>query len=302
MAIRLMCSLACTALFLGDGLFLRQVVCADNALVRGRVMLPTVVSATAADDRPVKVKDAAFTAAKLKWEVSVPSPNPESMLQRFVEECVQISKGSLKVSRSKIDAILPDKIVVHRDYRICRFETTQELYRLVMGVNPSRWTGPRNSVERVSYFDAVQFCKKLTDILRDRDLITEAQTVRLPSDAEWEYACRAKTTTKYCFGDSATGASQDASIDDYAWHSGNAAGNDPSVGKLKPNRWMLADVHGYLWEFTQATSGDIEGRSSRVRIWGGSWRASSLDCGSSSIRQVSSTEKAADLGFRCVIQ
>ena len=298
--IRLMYFVACVGVFLVGGFFFHQTASANDALV------PAFVSASVctslADEDQVKKKEAAFMAPKLKWQVSVPSPDAESMLQRFVEECVQISKGSLKVSRGKIDAVLPDEIIIRRDYKICRFETTQELYKLMMGVNPSRWTGPRNSVEQVSYFDAVQFCKKLTAALRDRDLITKAQSVRLPTDAEWEYACRATAKTKYCFGDSATESPQVASIDDYAWHSGNAAGNDPSVGKLKPNRWMLADVHGYLWEFTQAASGGVEGRSLLVRAWGGSWRASPLECGCSSLRQVSSTEKAADLGFRCVIQ
>lgn len=241
-------------------------------------------------------------SGELKWAVDVPSPDGNAMLQRFVEECVQISKGTLKVSRTESDSALATQIVVDRSYRICRFETTQELYQLVMAGNPSRWTGPRNSVEQVSYLDAVQFCKKLTAMLRSRELINEGQRVRLPTDAEWEYACRAGATTKYCFGDLGTTESGEMVLDGYAWHTGNAAGNDPSVGKLKPNRWKLADVHGYLWEFTQPASPETIDQASSVRIWGGSWRASPLQCGCSSIRQVSTGAKAPDLGFRCVIQ
>lgn len=237
-----------------------------------------------------------------KLAVSDPSPDAATMLQRFVDECVEVSKGALTISRGQSDSELPKQLVIERSYRICRFETTQELYQLVMGVNPSRWPGPRNSVEQVTYSDALQFCEKLTAMLRSRDLIEEDQLVRLPTDAEWEYACRAGATTKYCFGDPSEAESGGLMLDEYAWHTGNAAGNDPSVGKLKPNRWKLADVHGYLWEFTQATARAPLASASDVRIWGGSWRASPLECGCSSIRHVSSTLKAPDLGFRCVIQ
>lgn len=286
MVLKLLCLVCCTAVVLAGGLAYQQASSANGEPI-----------SVAADDND------AFSAAAapLKWEVSVPSPDKQSMLQRFVDECIAVSKGTLKVPRSKSDSQLPTPIVIQSEYRICRFETTQELYQLVMGVNPSRWTGPRNSVEQVSYFDVLQFCKKLTALLRSANLIEEDQEVRLPTGAEWEYACRAKATTKYCFGDAGASASGISLVDEYAWHSGNAAGNDPSVGKLKPNRWMLADVHGYLWEFTQATSEELKGEAFPVRVWGGSWRASPMECGCSSIRQVSSTAKAPDLGFRCVI-
>lgn len=241
-------------------------------------------------------------ASELSWAVNQPSPDKESTLRRFIEECVLISKGTLKVPRGQSDSMLSNKLMIERGYRMSRFETTQELYQLVMGVNPSRWTGPRNSVEQVTYSDALNFCRKLTVMLRSRGLLEEGQVVRLPTDAEWEYACRAGAKTKYCFGNATESKSGKLVLDEYAWHTGNAAGNDPSVGMLKPNRWKLADVHGYLWEFTQTTSEAPAANAADVRIWGGSWRASPLDCGCSSIRQVSPTWKAPDLGFRCVIQ
>lgn len=240
--------------------------------------------------------------AELEWPVQQPTADAESMLKRFVDECVEISMGTLKVPRAEADSVLGPELVIDRSYRICRFETTQELFQLVMGVNPSRWKGPRNSVEQISYADAVQFCEKLTMLLRARNLIGKQQSVRLPSDAEWEFACRAGAKSKYCFGNSAKSDSGVRTIDQYAWHNGNAAGNDPSVGQLKGNRWKLADVHGYLWEFTQTASVEAVTGESDVRIWGGSWRASPSECGCSSIRQVSADFKAPDLGFRCVIQ
>ena len=112
-----------------------------------------------------------------------------------------------------------------------------------MGTNPSLWTGARNSVEMLSFDEAVRFCQKATELMRAANLINENQVIRLPSEAEWEYVARAGTTTAYSFGDEV------AKLDEYGWHTGNASGNDPPVGAKKPNEWGLYDVHGYLWEW-----------------------------------------------------
>ena len=114
----------------------------------------------------------------------------------------------------------------------------------------------RNSAEMMTSTDALTFCDKLTQELRTRKLIAEDELIRLPSEAEWEYCCRAGTDTAYSFGEMAQAAGEDVKqnqasiLDRYGWHTGNAAGNDPPVGALKPNAWGLYDVHGYLWEFT----------------------------------------------------
>ena len=71
--------------------------------------------------------------------------------------------------------------------------------------------------------------------------------MRLPSEAEWEYAARAGTATRYSFGDDSD------MLGDYASFAGNAAGNDPAVGAKRPNGWQLYDMHGYLWEWCRDT-------------------------------------------------
>ena len=144
------------------------------------------------------------------------------------------------------------KVTFAYSFSIAKYEVPQNLYEAVMGHNPSKWKGPRNSVEMFSFDDAQVFCKKITMQLRDAKMLMSDEEIRLPTEAEWEYCCRAGTNTAYSFGDSAAKAgdanAKTSLLDEFAWHTGNAAGNDPPVGAKKPNAWGLYDMHGYLWE------------------------------------------------------
>jgi formylglycine-generating enzyme required for sulfatase activity len=143
------------------------------------------------------------------------------------------------------------------------------------------------------------------------------EEIRLPSEAEWEYCCRAGTTTKYNFGDEATKSGDEGNIasilNDYAWHTGNAAGNDPPVGAKKPNAWGLYDMHGYLWEFvaddwhdnyestphdgTPAAGGKAD---SPGVLRSGSWKDKYPLLTSTARRQVGPKEVGDEIGLRCV--
>ncbi len=263
------------------------------------------------------------------------APDPDlALLQRFVDECVLIAPGTEPFPKqfqigSKDDpenALPPRDVVMPIRFRMCRFEMTQELFESVMQRNPSRWKGLRNSVESITLSEAEDCCLRLTAALHTAKLIAPGEIVRLPTEIEWEYCCRAGTTTKYSFGDSATvdgdKDNRASVLSDYAWHTGNAAGNDPAVGSLKPNPWELYDMHGYLWEFvaepnppgsparertsdknTKTTSPTDETLNSEATciIRGGSWQDhhSALTSASRSSIQVSKRSDA--IGFRCVI-
>ena len=195
-----------------------------------------------------------------------PSVSDLECLKRFVNECVQIKPGSDRFTAefnfgpaiNQTSAAWAVTIKMTYEFRICRYETTQELYRLIMQKNPSRWKGPRNSVESMTFADAQQFCKAITARLHSENLISSTEEVRLPTELEWEYCCRAGTASLYSFGDKAATASdrepRASLLDAFAWHTGNAAGNDPAVGVLKPNDWGLYDMHGYLWEFVSSSA------------------------------------------------
>jgi len=169
-------------------------------------------------------------------------------------------------------------------YQVAKYEVPQNLWESVMGANPSKWKGHRNSVEMLSFDEAVGFCRKATELLRAAKLIDPTQVVRLPTEAEWEYVARAGTKTKYSFGD------DEKDLGDYGWFHGNAAGNDPPVGAKKPNPWGLYDVHGYLWEWCD---GHV--------IRGGSWKDEAKDLTSSSRREVAADLKDDAVGLRCIL-
>jgi formylglycine-generating enzyme required for sulfatase activity len=136
----------------------------------------------------------------------------------------------------------PHKVKIAKPFYLGVTEVTQEQYERVMGTNPSEFKGdPRRPVESVSWEDAVEFCRKLTE--RERSSGKSGQTYRLPTEAEWEYACRAGTTTKWCCGD------DESALADYAWYSVNAGEKTHAVAQKKPNAWGLYDMHGNVWEW-----------------------------------------------------
>lgn len=275
---------------------------------------------------------AAGLAATLFWSddghaqpVAGPDQRDE-LLSTFVSELVDITPGQGQFPRSfQMGASTGSESErpVHRvefthKFAIAKYEVPQNLYQAVMGANPSRWKGPRNSVERMTWEDAGEFCRRLTKELHEAGLIDSDEEIRLPTEAEWEYCCRAGTVGSYSFGDrartEADGDNQASILDDYGWHTGNAAGNDPPVGALKPNPWGLYDMHGYLWEYVaDAWHDDYTGAPGDGQAWkgngregqsrvarGGSWRERYEKLRSASRFRIESGFQRDDVGLRCV--
>jgi len=178
-------------------------------------------------------------------------------------------------------------------------EVTQSQYQSIMGKNPSKFKGPQNPVEQVSWDDARAFCAALSK--------KTGRAVRLPSEAQWEYACRAGTKTRFSFG------GDDKALDAHGWYRANSGGKTHPVGQKKPNAFGLYDMHGNLWEwcrdgydekfYANAKNVDPENTTEskhRVRR-GGSWYNSPLNCRAADRYWGTTGRRYYDFGFRVVI-
>jgi formylglycine-generating enzyme required for sulfatase activity len=174
---------------------------------------------------------------------------------------------------------LQHDVTISQNYYLGMTQVTQGQYEKVMGDNPSRFQGcevdGRDSsafpVEQVSWDDVVEFCKKLSELPEEKK---SGRVYRLPTEAEWEYACRAGSNTAYCFGNN------EESLCDYAWFEDNSGYQTHPVGEKKPNAWGLYDMHGNVWELCSDwydyyiegavidPSGPSEGRFSRQLYYG----------------------------------
>jgi WD40 repeat protein/serine/threonine protein kinase len=141
------------------------------------------------------------------------------------------------------------EVTITKPFHIGVYEVTQAEYEKVTGKNPSKFNkanGPDASgdhpVEMVSWDDAVAFCQKLSELPEEKKA---GRLYRLPTEAEWEYACRAGTRTAYSWGD------DPKQLKDHGWFTENSGGSTHPAGKLLPNGWGLFDMHGNLYEWCQ---------------------------------------------------
>lgn len=136
-------------------------------------------------------------------------------------------------------------------YWMGRYEVTQAEYEAVMGTNPSSFKGDllrpvaTVPVETVYWADATNYCAKLTQREQQAGRLPDGYVYRLPTEAEWEYACRAGTTERFPWGDD-PGYVQ---LGEYAWYSANGGDRPQQVGSLKPNPWGLFDMQGNVYEW-----------------------------------------------------
>ncbi|BAZ25520.1 hypothetical protein NIES4073_64250 [Kalymmatonema gypsitolerans NIES-4073] len=204
-------------------------------------------------------------------------------------EMVSIPAGSFKMGsppgeKGRNENEGPQHTVNVPTFFLGKFEVTQEQYQQVMDKNPSTFKGAKRPVEQVSWNDTVEFCKKLSQ--------KTGRIYRLPSEAEWEYACRAGTTTPFHFGGTVTTELANYKGNDtYASApKGKYQAQTTEVGSFPPNAFGLYDMHGNVWEWCADTWHDsykgapVDGKawidndnSFRV-LRGGSWYVNPLLC------------------------
>ncbi|MEO2015380.1 MAG: SUMF1/EgtB/PvdO family nonheme iron enzyme, partial [Fuerstiella sp.] len=267
--------------------------------------------------------------ARLQIQITKGKPITNSIGMTFnLIPAGEFMMGSPRDENGRINNESQHDVRITRTFYLQTTEVTQEQYQQAMGTNPSYFKGKQNPVEQVSWDAAIVFCRKLSELPAEK---SAGYVYRLPTEAEWEYACRAGTTTQYSFGDN------DAQLGDYAWFGNNSGdkqidalkiwetvqdidnyserilGNNcrsHPVGEKKPNPWGLYDMHGNLSEWCQDLgaeypSGSVTdptgAASGSDRVFrGGSWFNSADYCQSADRGGFSPSYRIGSLGFRVV--
>jgi formylglycine-generating enzyme required for sulfatase activity len=153
-------------------------------------------------------------------------------------EFVLIPAGSFQMGSNERDNEKPiHKVEIKQAFYLGKYEVTQKQWQAIMGNNPSYFKGENRPVEMVSWNDAQEFIKKLNEK-------EGTKKYRLPTEAEWEYAARAGSSSKWSFGDN------ENELENYAWYNKNSGYGTHEVGQKKPNGFGLFDMHGNVWEWT----------------------------------------------------
>jgi formylglycine-generating enzyme required for sulfatase activity len=225
----------------------------------------------------------------------------------FNPEMVDIPAGEFNMGSNEYEDEKPIHQVIVPAFQIGKYPVTQAQYQAVMGNNPSRFSGnPQNPVESVTWFNAQEFCEKLSQLT--------GKNYRLPTEAEWEYACRAGTETLFSFGDDRD------KLGDYAWFRTNSNNETHPVGEKLPNPWGICHMHGNVWEWCADqyhesyvnkpenikengsiawADNNITNQSSRI-LRGGSWFHIPVKSRSASREKYDADDGFNDIGFRVV--
>jgi len=214
-------------------------------------------------------------------------------------ELVKIPAGSFQMGSDNGDACEKPVHTVNINYGfyVGKYEVTQAQWQAVMGNNPSEFTGNNHPVEQVSWLDAHDFITKLNDL--------QVGKFRLPSESEWEYTCRAGTTSDYYF--------VGTDYENYAWFNDNGADITHTVGQKIPNNFGLYDILGNVWEWCEdGWHDDYTGAPNDGSPWvtteisktirGASWINNFYQLRSANRQKMGQTKKASNIGLRLVME
>ncbi len=194
------------------------------------------------------------------------------------------------------------QVTLTKGYWLGKTAVTQGQWEALMTDNPSNVKGADRPVDRVTWDDATEFCRKLTERERAAGRLTDGYVYALPTEAQWEYACRAGTTGPYA------GA---GNLDNLGWYSLNSGGTTHPVGQKQPNAWGLYDMHGNVGQWCRDWYGDYPGGSATdpagpatgsFRVdRGGSCSLPARFCRSAFRRRIEPGSRENNLGFRLAL-
>ncbi len=221
-------------------------------------------------------------------------------------EMVYVPAGSFMMGSNEADDEKPIHRVNLSAFYMGKYAITQEQYQAVMGTNPARFKGSNRPVEKVSWDDGMEFCQKLSQRTGNK--------YSLPSESQWEYACRAETTTPFCYGETISTdlANYDGNRTYGKGLKGKYREQTTSVGDFPPNAFGLYDMHGNVWEWCLDTwhenyngaptdgSAWIENDNHSHLLRGGSWDNDPVNCRSSCRNGLARVIRYNYCGFRVV--
>ena len=230
-------------------------------------------------------------ALNMPWTIEG-NLDPRIKLEMVLIPAGKFVMGSPKKEKGRDDDETQHEVTLTKSFYMGKYEVTQEQWEAVMGNNPSDTRGAKLPVTDVSWNDCKKFIKKLNGITKGK--------YRLPTEAEWEYACRAGTTTAFSFGDEIT--PKDANYDDLG------IGKPVEVGSYKPNNFGLYDMHGNVWEWCEDWKADYPkgavidpkgpAKGGNRVLRGGSFNGLESSARSSFRSVFSPSDRDGDLGFR----
>lgn len=196
---------------------------------------------------------------------------------------------------------LPVREVRLSGYHLAATEVTQDQWQRLMGSQPGWFKGANLPIENVNWIEAMEFCHRLTQMERQRGRLKKGSAYSLPSEAQWEYACRAGSTGDFS-----------GEFDEMAWCSFNSGGKTHPVATRKPNAWGFFDMYGNVWEwcwdkyadsyFGLAVLNPLGSKKGPDRvIRGGGWLSSPSISRSSARLKLAPNQRRHNRGFRVAI-
>ena len=183
---------------------------------------------------PATAEEPEITGSKKKFDL-----NKGVKLEMLLISSGEFMMGSPASDKEATGDEKPQhRVRIIKPFYLGKYPVTQEQWQAIMGDNPSAYKGPKNPVANVTWDD----CQKCIEKLNTR-FTKDKVKFALPTEAQWEYACRAGSTTKWYCGDN------EDDLADYAWYQKNAGASTHPVGQKKPNAWGLFDMHGNVWEW-----------------------------------------------------